>query len=181
MSYGARANFYHSKAWKQVRRNVWLKQNCLCAICNKPVYVDGITDYMDKSSRRTGIVHHKEHLNDTNLYDDSITLDENTNFCFGDGTTFSQLPYDINGNIRVLQVYWKSMRKIQEIKYYDPETGKVIAEYASQKEALLAIGKDPKKAGLSDSINGRTSTHIAYGFKWFFKDEWEAMGGKLPK
>ena len=63
----------------------------------------------------------------------------------------------------------------------DPETGKVIAEYASQKEALLAIGKDPKKAGLSDSINGRTSTHIAYGFKWFFKDEWEAMGGKLPK
>lgn len=63
----------------------------------------------------------------------------------------------------------------------DPETGKVIAEYTSQKEALLAIGKDPKKAGLSDSINGRTSTHIAYGFKWFFKDEWEAMGGKLPK
>ena len=57
-------------------------------------------------------------------YADSITLDENTNFCFGDGTTFSQLPYDINGNIRVLQVYWKSMRKIQEIKYYDPETGK---------------------------------------------------------
>lgn len=63
----------------------------------------------------------------------------------------------------------------------DPETGKVVAEYASQKEALLAIGKDPKKSGLSDSINGRTSTHVAYGFKWFFKDEWEAMGGKLPK
>lgn len=58
-------------------------------------------------------------------YSENITLDDNTNLCFTDGTTFSQLPYDINGNVRVLQVYWKSLRKIQEIKYYDPETGKV--------------------------------------------------------
>lgn len=63
----------------------------------------------------------------------------------------------------------------------DPDTGKVVAEYATQKEALEAIGKDPKKAGISDSINGRTSTHRAYGFVWYFKDEWEAMGGKLPR
>ena len=56
----------------------------------------------------------------------------------------------------------------------DPETGKVVAEYASQKEALIAIGKDPKKSGISDAINGRTSTHQAYGFKWYFKDEFKA-------
>lgn len=62
----------------------------------------------------------------------------------------------------------------------DPETGKVVGEYETQKEALVAIGKDPKKSGISDSINGRTSTHKAYGFVWYFKDEWEAMGGKLP-
>ena len=63
----------------------------------------------------------------------------------------------------------------------DPETGKVVGEFATQKEALIALGKDPKKSGISDAINGRTSTHMAYGFKFFFKDEWEAMGGKLPK
>lgn len=63
----------------------------------------------------------------------------------------------------------------------DPETGKVVGEFATQKDALIALGKDPKKSGISDSINGRTSTHVAYGFKWYFKDEWEAMGGKLPK
>jgi len=57
----------------------------------------------------------------------------------------------------------------------DVETGKVIAEYASQKEALIAIGKDPKKSGISDAINARTSTRVAYGFRWYFKDEWEAM------
>ena len=56
----------------------------------------------------------------------------------------------------------------------DAETGKVIGEYATQKEALIAIGKDPKKSGISDAINGRTSTHQAYGFKWYFKDEFKA-------
>lgn len=56
----------------------------------------------------------------------------------------------------------------------DPESGKVVGEYATQKEALIAIGKDPKKSGISDAINGRTSTHQAYGFKWYFKDEFKA-------
>jgi hypothetical protein len=32
-------------------------------------------------------------------------------------------PYDINGNVRVLTVYWKSRRKIKKVKSYDPETG----------------------------------------------------------
>lgn len=55
----------------------------------------------------------------------------------------------------------------------DAETGKEIARFATQKEALIALGKDPKKSGISDSINGRTSTHMAYGFKWYFADEWD--------
>ena len=35
----------------------------------------------------------------------------------------TKLPYDTNGNIRVLRVYWKSRRKIKKVKSYDPETG----------------------------------------------------------
>ena len=53
----------------------------------------------------------------------------------------------------------------------DPETFEVIAEFATQKEALAAIGKEEKKSGISDAVNGRTKTHIAYGFVWCFKDE----------
>lgn len=33
------------------------------------------------------------------------------------------LPFDMNGNVRVLRVYWKSRRKIKKVKSYDPETG----------------------------------------------------------
>lgn len=32
-------------------------------------------------------------------------------------------PFDINGNVRVVTVYWKSRRKIKKVKSYDPETG----------------------------------------------------------
>lgn len=76
MSYGIRQDFYNSKAWKSVRKNIWLKQKCLCAKCYKPVYVDGISNYIPKELRRTGIVHHINYLNDINVLDDSIALNE---------------------------------------------------------------------------------------------------------
>jgi hypothetical protein len=53
----------------------------------------------------------------------------------------------------------------------DPETFEKIAEFATQKEALAAIGKEEKKSGISDAANGRTKTHMAYGYVWCFKDE----------
>lgn len=54
----------------------------------------------------------------------------------------------------------------------DPDTLKVIAEYTTQKEALAAIGQEGKSC-VSDALNGRTKTHIAYGFVWVFKDQLE--------
>ena len=74
MSYGLRKNFYNSKAWKVVRKNVWLKQQLLCNRCHKPVYVDGISKWIPKQQRRTGIVHHKIYLDDINVNDINVTL-----------------------------------------------------------------------------------------------------------
>lgn len=48
-------------------------------------------------------------------------IDPNTLFDNQIDTTL--LPYDMNGNVRVLRVYWKSRRKIKKVKSYDPETG----------------------------------------------------------
>ena len=39
------------------------------------------------------------------------------------GYDHTMLPYDGDGNVRVLRVYWKSRRKIKKIKKYDPTTG----------------------------------------------------------
>lgn len=54
----------------------------------------------------------------------------------------------------------------------DSETGKIIAEFATQKEALIAIGKEGK-SGIGDALNGRTKTHMSYGYKWYFKNEYD--------
>ena len=72
----SRSQFYQTKAWKQVRRNIWLKQYCLCNRCHKPVYVDGISEYIPEERRTKGIVHHIEYLSDDNYLDDSIALNE---------------------------------------------------------------------------------------------------------
>ncbi len=37
----------------------------------------------------------------------------------GNGTMNSMLPYDMEGNVRVVRMFWKSRRKIRKIKYYD--------------------------------------------------------------
>lgn len=42
---------------------------------------------------------------------------------FDDRYDDSYLPYDSNGNVRVLRVYWKSRRQIKKVKSYNPETG----------------------------------------------------------
>ncbi len=54
----------------------------------------------------------------------------------------------------------------------DPETGKIVAEYATQKEALEAIGKEGK-SGIGDALNKRTKTRKAYGYVWVFKNEYD--------
>ena len=76
MSYGVRKKFYNSKAWKTVRKNVWIRQQLLCARCYKPVYVDGISSWLPKEQRRTGIVHHKIYLDNTNVSDPNVTLNQ---------------------------------------------------------------------------------------------------------
>ena len=110
MSYGIRKDFYNSKAWKEVRKNIWLKQNLLCNRCYKPVYVDGLSPYIPKDKRRTGIVHHKIYLDNSNVYDDKIALDENNlegvckwcheHVCHNtDRVTRNEYMFDENGNI----------------------------------------------------------------------------------
>ena len=76
MSTGIRKEFYNSKAWKSTRKNIWIKQNLLCNRCHKPVYVDGISEWLPKDKRRIGIVHHKEYLDNINIADYNITLRE---------------------------------------------------------------------------------------------------------
>ena len=72
-----RKEFYQSKIWKTVRKNIWIKQKCLCARCFKPVFVNGISDAsIPKEKRTKRIVHHKIYLNNINYKNEEISLNE---------------------------------------------------------------------------------------------------------
>lgn len=54
----------------------------------------------------------------------------------------------------------------------DAETGKILDEFDTQKQALEAIGKEGK-SGIGDALNCRTKTRRAYGYVWVFKNEYD--------
>ena len=75
------------------------------------------TDSMDNVDERFSFIN-------TAMLDETFTENLFTNPLEAyDGLNNSLLPYDMMGNIRVIQVYWKSKRKIKKVKSYNPQTG----------------------------------------------------------
>lgn len=72
----SRKDLYKSKAWKEIRKYIWIKQSCTCNRCKRAVYVDGLSQWIPPEKRLTGIVHHKKYLTDTNYTDPIIAYNE---------------------------------------------------------------------------------------------------------
>ena len=51
----------------------------------------------------------------------------------------SKVPFDSDGNIRVVRMYWKSRRKIKKVKSYDKLTGEVVYNFYPE---TYVINKD---------------------------------------
>ena len=48
---------------------------------------------------------------------------------YGDAAISQLSPFDGEGNIRVLRMYWKSRRKIKKVTSYDPQTGEEVQKF----------------------------------------------------
>ena len=98
--------------WDQLStKDVKALEENIYSIRNGGVYTDAM-DNLD--SRYSFIPMHDWVAGDAEI--NPMTL-------FTEESSHNLLPYDGNGNIRVLRVYWKSRRKIKKVKSYDPETG----------------------------------------------------------
>ena len=61
---------------------------------------------------------------------DAIKNTEQIKALFGRIDEFeASSPYDFNGNIRVMRVFWKSRRKIKKVRSYDPQTGEEVYDF----------------------------------------------------
>ena len=88
-------------------------------------------DEMDTLDERQGFIN-------VNMIDDTLGQPEGGGYYFDpfnlfpDNTNSSLLPYDLNGNVRVIRMYWKSRRKIKKVKSYDPETGEEVFNFYNE-------------------------------------------------
>lgn len=82
-------------------------------------FSQGAVDTMDNIDERYGFVN--SHMLSDTIADSTMLFDPFGQY--SDSVSNELLPFDLNGNIRVIRVYWKSRRKIKKIKFYDPVTG----------------------------------------------------------
>lgn len=105
------------------------------------------TDSMNNIDERYGYVNANmvgEEMSTNGFYFNPFDL-------FSDNISNSLLPYDLTGNIRVLQLYWKSKRKVKKVKSYDPISGEetfnfypedyTIDTYKGEEETSLYINE----------------------------------------
>lgn len=86
---------------------------------------DSYTDSMDNIDERYGFVNNYM-IGDEITSQDGFFWDP---LGISDGINSSSLPFDTQGNIKVLRVYWKSRRRIKKVKSYDPQTGEEVFNF----------------------------------------------------
>lgn len=65
------------------------------------------------------------------------------------------LPFDTNGNVRVLRMYWKSRRRIKKVKSYDPETGEEQFDFYPETHVIdEAMGEEEEIYYINEAWEG---------------------------
>ena len=90
------------------------------------------TDEMDSIDDRAGFIYTGS--------DDGVISQDGFYFNPFGGVVSNLLPYDIEGNLRVIRMYWKSKRKIKKVKSYDPNTGEEVFGFYPETKVI-----DPDK------------------------------------
>ena len=85
----------------------------------------GTTDSMDNVDERQGFVN-RVFVGEEATMQDGFFWDPIGN---ADSINSNLAPFDTLGNIRVIRVYWKSLRKIKKVKSYDPMTGEELFSF----------------------------------------------------
>ncbi len=83
------------------------------------------TDSMDNVDERQGFVN-RVFVGEEATMQDGFFWDPIGN---ADSINSNLTPFDTLGNIRVIRVYWKSLRKIKKVRSYDPMTGEELFSF----------------------------------------------------
>ncbi len=122
-------------------------------------YLENLPDYLGAGESAMGIPDYRRGLVPRRMVDDVINFDVSSDSIFS-ATTDEQLdgsylPYDLDGNVRVLRMYWKSRRKILKVKYYDKESGEErFSFYAENYVVNEAEGEEADTMYINEAWEG---------------------------
>ena len=122
-------------------------------------YLENLPDYLGAGESAMGIPDYRRGLVPRRMVDDIINFDVSSDSIFS-ATTDEQLdgsylPYDLDGNVRVLRMYWKSRRKILKVKYYDKESGEErFSFYAENYVVNEAEGEEADTMYINEAWEG---------------------------
>lgn len=87
--------------------------------------------------------------------DDTDAIDVQHIFAMADDEFHNGEPVDSQGNIRVLRVFWKSRRKVKDVKSYDPQTGEEIHNlYPETYQINKELGEEEKIYWINEAWEG---------------------------
>lgn len=90
--------------------------------------ISGTIDSMDNYDERDGFIH-RSMVSDVKWDEGDMYFDPRNMY---DQAYSSLTPFDMEGNVRVLKMYWKSRRRIKKVKSYDHETGEEIYTFYTE-------------------------------------------------
>ena len=109
----------------------------------------GAVDSMGNYDERYGLVQ-------AHMQNEEFELNEaDIASVFGAMESTHLMPYDLEGNIRVLQVYWKSRRAILKVKSYDPVTGEEQYNFYPENYIVKTdMGEEATKMWINEAWEG---------------------------
>lgn len=91
-------------------------------------YIEELPDRYRSGYDENGIIDERRgYIRADNI--DNVLYQDGELFTWSTDNVDSLMPYDFAGNVRVMQVYWKSKRRIKKVKSYDPTTGDTIWDF----------------------------------------------------
>lgn len=104
-----------------------------------------------------GLIDDRKGMIPRTMLDEGFTFDNDFLFSIDEDLAIegSLSPYDEAGNVRVLQMYWKSKRQVKKVKSYDPETGEeTINFYRGDYVIDESLGEEEQDLWINEAWEG---------------------------
>ena len=106
-------------------------------------------DSMGNYDERKGFV--QVHMMSDVFEDSDVTAED----LFAEAEHDSLMPYDTEGNVRVIKIFWKSRRKVKKVKHYDPVTGEVMYDiYPDDYKIKEELGEEETSLWINQAWEG---------------------------